>query len=100
MFVSLDSFCYWRHAECKKTKIPVEELNDGEGGGVNRCSRGDPVQASLSDVDKVKIFVSLQKKNRLSSSPHDGLFPPHTVKQHGVTMTTGGWSPVSVVTFL
>lgn len=48
----------------KKTKIPVEELDDGEGGGVNSCSRGDPVQASLSDVDKVKIFVSLQKKNR------------------------------------
>lgn len=40
-------------------EVPVEELNNGKGGGVRSCSRGDPVQASLSYMDKVKLFVSL-----------------------------------------
>lgn len=43
--------------------MPVEELNGCKGGGVHSCSCGDPVQSSLSDVDKVKIFVTLQKNN-------------------------------------
>lgn len=45
-----------------KTHTPVEELDDGEGGGVSCCSRGDPVQSFLPDVDEVKIFVTLQAK--------------------------------------
>lgn len=46
--------------EEKKQKIPVEELNDGKGGGVSSCSCGDPVQPSLPYMDKVKVFVSLE----------------------------------------
>lgn len=43
-----------------KLKVPVEKLNNGKGGGVSSCSRGDPVQPSLSYMDKVKVFVSLE----------------------------------------
>lgn len=46
--------------EKNKIKIPVEKLNDGKRRGVCSCSRGDPVQSSLSYVNKVKVFVSLQ----------------------------------------
>lgn len=39
--------------------IPVEKLNDSEGGGVSSSSRSNPVKSSLSDVDKIDAFVSL-----------------------------------------
>lgn len=43
-----------------KLEVPVEELNNGKGGGVSNCSCGDPVQPSLSYMDKVKVFVTLE----------------------------------------
>lgn len=54
-----------------KTKIPVEKLDDGKRGGVCSCSRGDPVQSSLSYVNKVKIFVSLQNKINIPLKRYD-----------------------------
>lgn len=49
--------------------IPVEKLNDSEGGGVSSSSRSNPVKSSLPDVDKIDVFVSLAEgkgtKNQL-----------------------------------
>lgn len=39
--------------------MPVEELDDGEWGGIGGC-RGNTVQPSLSDVYEVQPFTSLQ----------------------------------------
>lgn len=51
--------------------IPVEKLNDSEGGGVRSGSRSNPVKSSLSDVDKIDVFVSLaegEKKQKSANS--------------------------------
>lgn len=51
--------------------IPVEKLYDSEGGGVGSGSRSNPVKSSLSDVDKIDVFVSLaegEKKQKSADS--------------------------------
>ena len=50
----------------EKTNVPVEELNNGEGGGVSSCRRGDPVQPPLSDMDEVKTLVTLKGTENIS----------------------------------
>lgn len=53
------------------TNIPVEKLNDSERGGVSSSRRSNPVQSSLSDVDKIDVFVSLaeeEKKQKTADS--------------------------------
>lgn len=56
---------------CLTQPVPVQELDDGERRSV-LCGCGDPVQSSLPNVDKVKIFVRLQNKhiNKVSSCSH------------------------------
>lgn len=51
--------------------IPVEKLNDSEGGGVSSSSRSNPVKSSLPDMDKIDVFVSLaegEKKQKSADS--------------------------------
>lgn len=47
-----------------RPNLPIEELDDGEWGGV-RCRRGNPVESSLLDVDKVQILVVLERNTGL-----------------------------------
>lgn len=48
--------------------IPVEELDDSERGGVSSSRRSNPVKSSLSDVDKIDVFVSLAKGKKTKSA--------------------------------
>lgn len=57
--------------EKSKTKIPVEKFDDGKRGGVCSGSCGDPVQSSLSYVNKVKVLVSLQNKRHIPLKRYD-----------------------------
>lgn len=58
--VADDRFVKTKQKNPAKLKVPVKKLNNGKGGGVSSCSGGDPVQPSLSYMDKVKVFVSLE----------------------------------------
>lgn len=57
----IDPFLVVLHSHLLKSEhsiLLVKELNNGEGRRLSR-GRSDPVQSSLPDVDKVKVFVVL-----------------------------------------
>lgn len=58
------SYCYCKFTLEKNRNIPVEKLNDSEGGGVRSGHRSNPVKPSLSDVDKIDAFVTLVEGGR------------------------------------
>lgn len=63
----------WAQVSCvvivtANRSIPVEKLNDSEGGGVGSSSRSNPVKSSLSDMDKIDVFVSLAEGEKRQKS--------------------------------